>query len=595
MNRISLRVSFISATILAAFSLHAQFLSEMPPSLEGVDLYELIGIDEDEYQKEVTDAIEAVKLKIGTILEKDKKEREEAKGARDFALDRYQSLQKLGRALEERGDDTEFHRENREWHRKEYEKADQRYREFEKKYNRAFENALIKDLQYNNLKGTIGSACKKTQKDLRDKLKKLEEEIEKYPPGTQPLEVDQDMKEAKRKFSQAEQACSFLLDPESRAQYDIALASKIPTELAYERARQAVEGGLRLTGTGTRIFLNKIIGELLSQVEIPGPALKLFNQNLALTDIHVLPKPWGKGIKYYVGFTGTTEFNNFALKIDVYVIWDTYGKRRWSISVATPDNYRLTNMFPSLKSLNWMIFPKGKFLVSSFNGTDAEGFSFKKGLNFKAEWDIFSGPLAFFKRLQNAAPKLEGLVFEAAPIELMGQIPSNPFLTRLTARVPVYFGIDFTKIKKLPHKFTSVINKLTTDALELKIRPYQRRKEEEAVAKQEKFKQQPRIEGAMKKAEQIGVGVSRGFIVEAQTGAILHLGTQRDPIKFLLSGLVIPPSLKYPQGFISLSGQLRNMIEFGWLAIGNAAIVIDFDLAALDVLILFGIPFSGFL
>ncbi len=600
-----------------------------PPSLRGVDLYKLIGINKTEYQ-------------------------EQQRAARARA-----EQQKLQPALAR----LPFFKDINE-------KIDQAKRENDaeaEKRLRAERDRMLVQKQYEDsdfsrwAKEKITSACKLTRKKIRSDIEELEREIARYPTGGR-MRIDQDLRNKKKQLEQTAHGCSFLLDPKYRAQYDEKVfrpgASKAEIDASYEQVKSAVERNM-LLGPDNKVLLNDVLGDILSNVHIPGGAATLFNQNLEISDLRVLPKPQGEDIKYYVGFAGNTIVNGVTLQVKVYVIWDIYNTRRWSISIATPDQYRLTNLFPSLRALNWMVFPQARFVLANFSGTDDEGFSFSRGLNFLGQWDIFSGPLAFFKKLQEAAPKLKGMVFETEPVQVAGKInPKNVLRSEFSAKVPVYFGIDFTQISKLPTKFTNVINRLTTDALQLSVRPLQRsiadeepaliqkrddarralqeetrlkvtgraaeqqarlealQKEYEKAqrrleivqsAKKEAEKkeaQKPKAEsfsvhGSMKEHAPAAIDIIRqasraGFIVEATTGAILTLGTQQDPITFALSGLVSPPSMKYPQGYISLSGQLKNMVEFGWLAIGNAAVVLDFDLAALDVLILFGIPVSGF-
>lgn len=541
-------------------------------------------------------------------------------------------------------------------------------------------------------KQEISSKCKQAQRDVRKEIDKIEQE-KKFYPAEQTPRLEKQIDKAKAKLRKLAEGCTFLMDPKFRAQYDAELKTTHPSSRAFENVKDAVESSMRLAGTGTRIKLNAIIGDILSrELQIPDAATKLFNQDLELTDIRVLPKPQGEDIKYYVGFTGTTTFNTFSLAVNVYVIWDIYNKVRFSIGIETPDNYRLTNMFPKLRALNWMQFPKGKFVVANFKGTDIDGYSFEKGFNFVGEWDFFlSGPLSFMKKLASFAPQIPGLNFKAEPVRIDVVIPKwNVLQAEAKATIPLEIGVDFTKITKLPKAFTSVINGIHLTELEMKMSPSAptlKRQQGELVTLQRKMDkartrfeeirsirivgddraQQARIEKAERElqqaekkyesekrrvegiekdkakaaekkterrdqererqptepiAQRAGVpgkvyrksvtqadrdaapgGAQQkallsqfekfGFTAQMQGIAELKLGTQPDPLRLIASGLVQPPGLKHPQGFLSFAMRLDNMLEFGWLAIGNAGIVVDIDVAALQALMAFGIPISG--
>ncbi len=543
---------------------------------------------------------------------------------------------------------------------------------------------LIKQERYKGqfdtwAKQEISSKCKRAQRDVRKEIDKIEQE-KKFYPAEQTSRLQKQIDKAKAKLRKLAEGCTFLMDPKFRAQYDAELKTTHPSSRAFENVKDAVESSMRLAGTGTRIKLNAIIGDILSrELQIPDAATKLFNQDLELTDIRVLPKPQGEDIKYYVGFTGTTTFNTFSLAVNVYVIWDIYNKMRFSIGIETPDNYRLTNMFPKLRALNWMQFPKGKFVAANFKGTDIDGYSFEKGFNFVGQWDFFlSGPLSFMKKLASSAPQIPGLNFKAEPVRIDVVIPKwNLLRAEAKATIPLEIGVDFTKITKLPKAFTSVINGIHLTELAMKISPSaptlerqqselqrledlrdttkmlsERNSEakhlkdayEQAEKKYESEKrrvggiEKDKAKAADKKAERrqqergrqptepiaqrAGMpgktyreGVTQavrdaapggaqqkallsqfekfGFTAQMQGIAELKLGTQSDPLRLIASGLVQPPGLKHPQGFLSFAMRLDNMLEFGWLALGNVTFVIDMDVAAVQALIALGIPISG--
>ena len=727
MKRLLKKFPYFCLLIASLCSLSAAQKFKMPSFKEGKNLYELIGLNQGTYESRRDAALQGIDTMDYDAIQKELATIPQTKDLIQNLRDSKKEKERLERMLspDDLGAPIELSKEKLS-----PEMARQKIAEYDDFLSQAKEH--IKQARYTGTfdawaKEEIITKCKDKRKNLRKQIDGLEQELKSYPPD-QISKIQKKINTLKEQLSQLAEGCSFLINPKFRAQYDSELKKVTPPSAAYENVKDAVESSMRFAGTGMRIRLNSMIGDLLSQVEIPPVATKLFNQDLALTDVRVLPKPKGEDIKYYVGFTGTTSFNTFALTINVYIIWDIFNQMRFSVGVATPDEYRLTNMFPSLQALNWMIFPKGKFVAANFDGITIEWCSFKNGFNFLAEWDIFSGPLSFFKKLQTAAPKLEGLVFEADPIRVEAVIPKNPMLSTLEAKVPMYIGLDFTKMSKLPKVFTNVINKITIGGFELKISPsaptleaqvgqsssreaelfrkvqkaqqayntehgglnvsgraaaqqarltqlaqelqaakkeyadakdrtqriskaqaaaqakaqeeklaasaqepesigiqalfeeggaeqvseyYQKQAGPEPIAAQTRFKeaserakaysspitqaQRASARGASQQAALLGMMSTFGFTVQAQAEGILKLGTQLDPIKLVISGLVMPPGLKHPEGFISLSAQLKNMLEFGgWFAIGNAGIVIDIDVAALNALIAFGIPISGF-
>lgn len=705
MKRLLKKLPYLCVLLAPMLSLSASKGFKLPSLKEGKNLYEMIGLDQADYNRRRDTALQGIDTMPYAAI---KKELQAIPQAKDLSEKLYKAIKE--KITYDAGSDPLERPKD-----KTYEQVMSEYRYLLSKARELIKQARYKGTFDTWAKEEITRKCKQARQNVRKDIEKIEQEMKNYP-ADESSRLQKDLSKAKEKLKHLAEGCIFLMNPKFRAQYDGELEEVSPPSAAYENVRDAVESSMRLAGTGTRIKLNAIIGDFLSRVELPGAATKLFNQDLELTDVRVLPKPQGEDIKYYIGFTGTTVFNTFALAINVYFIWNIFNQVRFSVGVATPDNYRLTNMFPSLRALNWMIFPKGKLVAANFNGTDVDGYSFEKGLNFLAEWDIFSGPLAFFKKLQTAAPKLEGLVFEADPIRLEGVIPKNPMSSTLKAKVPMYIGLDFTKMSKLPNAFTRVINKITLGGLKLEISPSaptlgvresrldqlrtkrdaakaklesaQRRaresgdffvdggdlhrayesaekayqaeekrvkplrkaqakvekeklasvaQEEEVVGVQALFEEEgvkqvqeahkeqaerpepiaskTRFKKAAEKAEgrittvtseqserarglagkvPIAGTISKfGFTVQAKAEGILQLGTQPDPIKLVVSGFVIPPGLKHPQGFISLAARLKNMLDFGWLAIGNAGIVLDIDVAAVEALIAFGIPVSG--
>ncbi len=90
----------------------------------------------------------------------------------------------------------------------------------------------------------------------------------------------------------------------------------------------------------------------------------------------------------------------------------------------------------------------------------------------------------------------------------------------------------------------------------------------------------------------LNLGIA-GFQMDLSASAEIILGTQPAPLITEMRGSLIPISPRHPQGFASLTVSLENMIEFKWLAIGNVAIGLDWDLALLPAATALGVPLTG--
>ncbi len=89
------------------------------------------------------------------------------------------------------------------------------------------------------------------------------------------------------------------------------------------------------------------------------------------------------------------------------------------------------------------------------------------------------------------------------------------------------------------------------------------------------------------------LSVTKGFQADISAKAEMILGTQQAPLIAQARGSLIPPGKLYPQGYTSLAFGVHNMLELGWLAIGNVEIALDWDVMALEAAILAGVPVTG--
>jgi len=342
-----------------------------------------------------------------------------------------------------------------------------------------------------------------------------------------------------RELQLIEEACTTLLDPKKRKEYDEGKIDEFAT--------------LSKSVTGLRsdmdILLVDILGDFLTQIPIPDAAGKVFNKKLAMRNMSIVKAPTGLNVRTGLGFTGTMFFNKFAVKATVYVVRDYNRKMQYSLSMELPEHYKISNIFPEFKKLDKLSLPRGKLVVSSFDYFDPEGFSIKPGLNFNAFLQL-KGPLKLIQKIMDQGKKLKSVIVRAEPIRFQGVIPRDIKKTAFTAKIPMYLGVDFTRIARMPDSVTNIFKAITTDDFDLVLTA------------------PPLL----------------SFTIE--TGIRLVLTKQPDPIRLSGFGIIEPVSF-------SLGMRMRNMLELKWIALGNAAIQLDFDEALLPVAAVFGIPFTG--
>ncbi len=419
-------------------------------------------------------------------------------------------------------------------------------------------------------KKEITKACKVKREDLQKQIEKAikavenAEELEKEKKTHELLKLQFD-------FHITTNYCSILLDPEQRAAYEKRLSAiAAQTDIVYKKILQRVDQTW-MFAPSRKILLSYLIEKILTDLirDVPGPALKIFNQNMELRNISALPMPPGPDVRYGIGFSGLMAFNNSEVRVSVYVIQDIYGDRRASISVDLPEHYKLSDLIPSITILDTFSLPKAKLILADFEGFDLDGFHFKKGFNYAAVVDL-KGPLAALNALKDQSKYFKSVVFEGKPIIVSGLINTSDIAkTSFSIAVPLYFGIDLQQLSFMPSMISKVINKITTDELNLTVLPFKK----EIVST---------ILPAFK------------FRIKAEAGARIVLGTQKDPIRLTLNGLVEPPSVNHRSGYLSFGGNLKNMFELDWLAIGNATIQLDID-PALTAITGYAVPFTGLL
>lgn len=299
------------------------------------------------------------------------------------------------------------------------------------------------------------------------------------------------------------------------------------------------------------VQLFKIVGDFLGKVKLPPASNKIFNKNLAMRNMKILTAiPKDKFIRSGIGFTGSMSINKLQVVGTMYVLLDSSMRPQFSLSIELPKDYKISDLFPRFKKLDVLSLPKPKYTFTTVDYTDKDGNSMKQGLNFLATLDL-SGPLDVLRSIKEQAKKLDSIIIKDEPVRFTGHIPYNVMNAKFGAVIPIRFGVDFTKIKKLPKSITDIFKEFTSDDFEFDI----------ALPK---------------------------FVMTIEAGVRLVLGTQKDPIR-LSSIAVIEPITKK----ISLGMRMRNKLELKWISFGNAGVQIDFDKDLMQLTSAIGIPFTG--
>ena len=318
-----------------------------------------------------------------------------------------------------------------------------------------------------------------------------------------------------------------------------------------EELINSIKDEINRTPKDADVKLFKMVGDFLGKVKLPSVANKMFNKNLAMRNMKILTDiPKAKFIRSGIGFTGSMFINKLQVVGTMYVLLDSSMRPQFSLSVELPKNYKISELFPRFKKLDVLSLPKPKYLFTTIDYTDKDGTLMKQGLNFLATLDL-SGPLDVLRSIKEQAKKLDSIIIKDEPVRFTGHIPYNVMNAKFGAVIPIRFGIDFTKIKKLPKSITDIFKEFTSDDFEFDI-------------------QLPK------------------FVMTIEAGVRLVLGTQKDPIR-LSSIAVIEPVTKK----ISLGMRMRNKLELKWISFGNAGIQIDFDKDLMNLTSAIGIPFTG--
>ena len=455
----------------------------------------------------------------------------------------------------------------------------------------------------------IAKKCKEKRKDIKEKREKLGRELSegRLSPSVQEKKELEfiDLMEDERETAHV---CPVLLDKKSRTAYDQSLSFP-PPEQAKSLIEALKQGLLKFIKASpeTLVTLNDIAGKLLEEQlktalhelfgDIPEATAKIFNQNIALRSIDFLPKPSGRDVRYWVGFSGLMALNQFDVRASMYIIQDIYGITRISFSVELPEYYKLSNLIPGFTYLDTFSLPKSKLIFSSFEYFDR--VQIKKGLTFVAEVD-FAGPLQVLHDMKEKSKRFKSLVFDNEPAVLSGYLPKGiikdpkKFLdSEFKILVPFHFGFDLRKISVIPQGVSKVVNQITSDDFRLTIRPGDKKK----VTKEKIEPIHPTTTASrfLADAKDLASRLSDfiKFNIEAEAGARVVLGTQEDPLSLTLLGS-IKPAFDIKSTSLLVAANLKNMLELKWLALGDATIQFEWDAALMSVAAEFGVPFTGF-
>lgn len=558
--------------------------------------YELIGFNYDQYKNEMQNKIKAANVQAA---QKFQTEREAAKRKLDKAEETQRlAVKDLPAAVIEKN-------------RKEYEAAQAAYQDIIQQQENL---ALTTAYQDKDMIEKITQACQQARKNYQKEIEKAQKAVEEEIDEVELVAKHEEVARLQKRLATTATACPLLLNPAKRQTYDAQLAGAPLAAGFFDRVQRSVSNAM-LLAPDKKVLINDIVGDLLSQIEIPGPALKIFNQDLDVRSISLLPKPMGPDVQYGIGFTGLIALNRLEVRLSVYIIQDIYGARKFSFTVDLPTTYKISDLFPTFNGLDAFRFPQMKFIISNFTGIDQDGFPFKKGFNFGAILDL-SGPLQLLGDLRDKASALKSLVFESKPIILNGVIPPNITQAEFRAEVPLYIGVDLQKISAMPRTISNVIHKITSDDFVISISPVKPKKAVGAEKGQKvtetvkpyiellKVEREPTVEivtlpngeedFVFKKPKiKTVASIPFGYKVTAETGIRITLGTQPQPIRINVHGIIIPISKSHPQGMLTLGGSVKGMLEFGPFALGDLILEFDWDPVLLGVAASFGIPFTG--
>lgn len=446
----------------------------------------------------------------------------------------------------------------------------------------------------------IEAACSEARQLLEEEAEVAQEVFNE----TQGYERNRKYREsikAQRRRDFLKIVCPVLADPTQRKEYD-SNPREVPSfELHDEQMFAATQANIDLAMQQLptkKILINQVLGDFLSSIgDIPGPAAKILNKDVEIRSVNFLPLPQGPDVKYGLGFSGLISINNVEMRLSVYLIQNIYGVLKASFSIEPPESYKVSALFPSLSYLDSFKFPKTKFIIANFEGSDKDGFTFQPGFNFGSIIDL-EGPLKILSDLKDKSSYLKSLVFESKPIELHGIIPTVPYRAEFTTIVPMRMGVDLRKISIIPKALSDVINRITTDDFTLNIGPvipYRVAGKEQRVLSGPTPAAKAGIseESLLRKLSDPFAKINLAYRIKARTGARIELGTQSQPIKLGMTGEIIPISREYPQGMLSVSAVMDNKLDLKWLAFGNAALSIDIDNALIAAAVAAGIPFTG--
>lgn len=277
-----------------------------------------------------------------------------------------------------------------------------------------------------------------------------------------------------------------------------------------------------------------------------------FLKKLPIKEISFVNPPKGfSGLS----ITATIQFNDQALKIrlNFLKVPEAPEGRLLSLILETPSGWKLTTMFPKLKSdlFDKLSLPEAQLVYSNYSYKDPDlGVEVKKGLNLVAGLDL-AGPFALFDSfVKNKAKFPDALVFEAEKLKFVGFLAPNITESSFTAIIPFHIGVDFTKIKQIPKSVSDVFQKITTGDFTAKLTP------------------------------------PPNAAMEMEAGLEITIGKQPAPFKPRLGVQVTLTKL-------AASARLEEKIELKWLALSGIGVQVEWDDGLAAEAAILGIPFTG--
>ncbi|MGE0206549.1 MAG: hypothetical protein AB7R69_01745 [Candidatus Babeliales bacterium] len=312
-------------------------------------------------------------------------------------------------------------------------------------------------------------------------------------------------------------------------------------------------------------FSGSIFNNILAQLQIPQASINIVKGLFIKTPVPIkLPGELTSG----TAFEGDVFFKGKDTKIKVVVGQTLTNPEAFSLSLALPAGWKLSDISSQLSYLDELSLTNGQLIYSNFMYKDLElATEVQAGLNFVADIAL-KPPLTVLNKLMANQKKLNGLVVEGGAAKFKGTVAPDITQSSFLIDLPLRFGVNFEALAKNPtiqnnkdaekvaQAVAKVIKEITSDTFTVEVTPPP------------------------------SVGFSVG------SGVRLLLATQKEPISFDMSGQLVAGA----QEALNMVGQMKGPLHLAqWLTFSDAGLEIDWDFALISELAAVGIPlpFTG--